>query len=172
MKWVSVLALLVACSKPNPEVCCLSTEDCASIGVDDGTRACNTGLACVDHACVVPSCSTDGCGPEAPVCEITTDVCGACVDSSSCARFPDTSLCDPDSGACVECVTDVDCTTDRPVCDAGACRSCQLDSECASGATSSTWIRTARMPGRVHARHPARACSSVSGRPRLRAITW
>ncbi len=131
---VALFALLAGCSKPNPEVCCLDESDCSSIGVTDGTRPCDTGLACVNHACVAPSCSTDGCGAEAPVCETTTDVCIGCSDESDCARFPDTGLCDTDSGACVECLGDSDCGADKPVCDSGACRICQADSECASGA--------------------------------------
>jgi len=49
-------------------------------------------------------------------------------------RFPATDVCDMASGACVDCVTAMDCDAARPVCDAMACRTCRLDSECPSGA--------------------------------------
>jgi hypothetical protein len=134
MKAALLLVLMLGCTKPNPAVCCVTEEDCTSIGVTGELRECDPGLACVDHACVVPSCSTDGCGAGAPVCDITTDVCVGCTDSSECTRFADTDVCDPASGACVECVTNAECAADAPVCDAGICRVCRVDSECQSGA--------------------------------------
>ncbi len=126
--------VLVACTKPNPEVCCASTEDCASIGVSDETRDCATGLACESHECVVPTCSESGCSAAAPVCDLGAGVCGECSESSECSRFADAGVCDTSTGSCVECVMDSDCTPDQPVCDTGACRACRLDSECPSGA--------------------------------------
>lgn len=128
------LILLAACTKPNPEVCCLDPDDCALIGVTDAERTCAEGLACVGHACVVPSCSSDGCSAEAPVCDITLDVCIGCTGPNDCDQF-DTKVCDTESGSCVQCVEDLDCElATAPVCDGNACRGCRLDSECASGA--------------------------------------
>lgn len=128
------LILLAACTKPNPEVCCLDPDDCALIGVTDAERTCAEGLACVGHACVVPSCSSDGCSAEAPVCDITLDVCTGCTGPNDCDQF-DTKVCDTESGSCVQCVEDLDCElATAPVCDGNACRGCRLDSECASGA--------------------------------------
>lgn len=130
-----VLGLLVACTKPNPEVCCLTTDDCSSIGVTTGeVRECNAGLACVDHACVVPSCVVDGCGASSPACEVTTGVCLGCSDNSECLRFPDAPFCEASDGACVACVTSNQCGQPQPICEGGSCRACKLDSECATGA--------------------------------------
>lgn len=125
--------LLVACTKPNPAACCLDEADCAANGFKE-VRMCAAGLACVDHQCVVPSCSMTGCAAEAPVCNITTDVCEGCTESNQCSRFSDTDVCDTATGACVECVTAADCDAAEPVCDASRCRACKLDSECSSGA--------------------------------------
>jgi hypothetical protein len=130
--WLSVLAL-VACTRPNPAVCCLDKADCDEASLSE-IRTCAPGLACVDHECVVPSCSTTGCEAATPVCNITTDVCEGCTDSSECSRFADTDVCDTGNGACVECVAASDCSAAEPVCDANACRACKLDTECPSGA--------------------------------------
>jgi hypothetical protein len=130
---VLVCRCLAACTKPNPAVCCLDEADCASIGVSDPERTCADGLACVDNACVVPSCSTDGCSAEAPVCDITLDVCTGCTGPADCDQF-DTKVCDLEGGACVECLLDAECPVTAPICDDKACRACRLDTECASGA--------------------------------------
>lgn len=131
--WCWCVVALAACTKPNPEVCCLDAADCASIGVSDPERTCAEGLACVNNACVVPSCSTDGCSAEAPVCDIGLDVCTGCTGPADCDQFS-TKVCDTQSGACVGCLTSGDCDTGTPVCEANACRGCHLDSECQTGA--------------------------------------
>jgi hypothetical protein len=130
--WVGIL-IASACTKPNPAVCCLDEADCSAVGLAE-VRSCSAGLACVDHECVVPSCSMTGCEAGTPVCNITTDVCEGCADSSECSRFTDTDVCDTGTGACVECVGPSDCGGTEPVCDANACRACKLDAECPSGA--------------------------------------
>jgi hypothetical protein len=33
-------------------------------------------------------------------------------------------VCEPTSGACVECLGATDCDATRPVCDVGSCRQC------------------------------------------------
>jgi hypothetical protein len=130
--WLLGLAL-VGCTKPNPAVCCLDAADCNEVGLSE-VRQCTPGLACVEHQCEIPSCSMTGCMASTPVCNITTDVCEGCTDSSQCSKFTDTDVCDTATGGCVECVTASDCAAAAPVCDANACRACKLDSECASGA--------------------------------------
>lgn len=133
--WLYLVVALAACKSPNPAKCCTSPEDCAAnLGVDDEERSCSAGLACVDNNCVVPSCSLDGCGATAPICDITSDVCIGCDDSADCSRFPDQSVCDTTTGVCVECTTAAECDVMTPVCDASACRGCEIDSECPSGA--------------------------------------
>ena len=59
--WVIAVLFAAACTKANPAVCCLDPADCSSIGASEPMRACPTGLACVDHECVVSECSTQGC---------------------------------------------------------------------------------------------------------------
>jgi hypothetical protein len=128
-------ALAAACStKPVPGVCCLGPEDCGRLGLSED-RPCPQGQACVDLHCVVPACSIQGCAAEAPVCDVTADVCTGCSDAADCSRFGDTDVCNPQTGSCVECLAAADCTAAaEPVCDGGACRGCRLDTECSSGA--------------------------------------
>ncbi|HSJ99955.1 MAG TPA: choice-of-anchor Q domain-containing protein [Kofleriaceae bacterium] len=128
-------ALAAACSTTAaPGVCCIGPDDCGRLGLAED-RPCPAGQACVDLHCVVPSCSTQGCAADAPVCDVTTDVCTGCTSSSDCSRFSDTDLCEPQTGACVECLAQADCTSAiEPVCDGGSCRGCRLDTECPSGA--------------------------------------
>lgn len=129
-----LVSAIAGCTRENKAFCCTSLEDCQSAGIDDTQRDCSSGLACVDHACVVPSCASAGCEATAPVCDLQTDVCSPCTDSSECTRFPATDVCEPSSGSCVACVAATDCGSLTPVCDGHACRACRLDSECASGA--------------------------------------
>lgn len=128
----AVSLALVACTKPNPEVCCVSADDCSAIGVSDSSRDCARGLTCQDHSCVVPTCTTSAdCSGTAPVCN--DGVCVACNTANACA---DGQVCEMGSGACVGCVSDADCSTAQPICDmsTNSCRTCALDSECSSGA--------------------------------------
>ena len=71
----ALLALLAgaSCTKENAAFCCLDAADCAKFSIDDTERTCADGLACVDNACVVPSCASTGCSIGAPVCDTTTD---------------------------------------------------------------------------------------------------
>jgi len=59
MKTSSIVAvclsvLVVGCKKPNPEVCCVTTEQCSEIGVSD-FRLCSDGLVCQDNRCISPA---------------------------------------------------------------------------------------------------------------------
>lgn len=132
LAWMLVV-VAAACTRPNPAVCCLDQADCNEVGISE-VRECSAGLACVEHQCVVPSCAMTGCEVAAPVCNLTTDVCEGCTDSSECSRFPDATVCDTSSGGCVECVAASDCPAEKPVCDSTACRACTLDTDCASDA--------------------------------------
>lgn len=123
----------IACTRPNPEVCCTSADDCASLGVTD-ERPCGAGLACLDHKCVVASCSTEGCVASLPVCNLVADACDGCTEAAQCARFPGMQVCNVADGACVECLTSPDCPATKPICDSGSCRGCSLDADCPSGA--------------------------------------
>lgn len=135
MKLVLVLGLLlVGCTKPNPALCCVDAEDCRAAGISGEGRACPDGLRCVNQQCLMPSCATEGCSALAPVCNNATDLCDGCTDSAQCAGYAGTTVCDPTSGGCVECVMSSDCEAARPVCETNACRACELDSECPSAA--------------------------------------
>lgn len=124
-----------ACStRPVPGVCCIGVDECGRLGLSED-RPCPAGQACVGFQCAVPLCSIQGCAAEAPVCDIATDTCSGCSDSSECSRFPDTGVCDPQTGSCVECIGGPDCPAPgKPICDGGSCRGCRLDDECPSGA--------------------------------------
>jgi hypothetical protein len=129
-----LVAALAACSTtPVPGVCCIGPDDCNRLGLAED-RTCPVGQACVEFQCVVPSCSTQGCAAEAPVCDVAADVCTGCTESFDCSRFSDTTVCDPQTGGCVECLVPSDCTTIEPVCEDGSCRGCRADTECPSGA--------------------------------------
>ena len=130
-----MLVALAGCSTTkNPNFCCLTEADCQAAGTSE-ISPCANGLACIDHACEPASCATTGCSSEAPVCETATDTCVGCSDSADCARFSAMLVCDAEvSGACVECVTGGDCSSDQPICEGKQCRACRTDDECASGA--------------------------------------
>jgi hypothetical protein len=131
-------ALVAACSTtPVPGVCCIGPDSCNRLGLSED-RPCPAGQACTDFQCVVPSCSTQGCAADAPVCDVTTDACTGCSEVSDCSRFSETDVCDLQTGSCVECLTQADCTVaSKPICDGGSCRGCRLDTECPSGACDS-----------------------------------
>lgn len=128
-----VLALAAGCTRENGAFCCIDAADCAAQGVDE-SRLCTDGLSCIDNQCVASMCATSGCAAATPVCEVATDTCVGCSDSTECMRFAITDVCEMASGACVECVSNIDCEAAKPVCEAMACRTCKLDSECPSAA--------------------------------------
>ena len=122
-----MLVLVAAgCSKtPNPAVCCTDPTDCASIGAEEDVRPCSGALTCVDHECVVPDCSTQGCAAMAPVCNIATNACDGCTSNADCTNFNDQQRCNTDSGSCVQCLVATDCGPTVPVCDNNMCRRCE-----------------------------------------------
>ena len=133
--WLLALALLGAgCTKANPAVCCIDPADCASIGASEEMRTCPTGLACIGHECVVAECSTQGCTAQAPVCNVATNVCEGCTVNVDCLNIRDQTICEAETGSCVQCLTASDCGPTVPVCDGRTCRVCERDSECPSGA--------------------------------------
>lgn len=130
---IVILWALCACTRENKEFCCTSPNDCQAAGLNDTQRACAAGLACVDHSCIVPSCATTGCGPAASVCDLGSSQCVGCTGPADCTRFATSPMCDP-GGGCVQCLRDIDCGIELPVCEGSTCRKCVQDAECASGA--------------------------------------
>lgn len=112
-----VVALSSGCNNvPNPIVCCLSTDDCASIGIpEESEKTCGLGLVCREHECVLPP---DAAPPE-------------CVENSDCTGA--TPFCSPDA-TCVQCTQSDQCSAISPVCDltSRTCRGCGADAECTS----------------------------------------
>lgn len=124
MRMFGILTVLlsVACSKPNPVVCCSSPADCASLGASDQTRPCADGFVCIDHEC--------GLAPPA-------DAAPACGSDSDCpASAPHCTS----NQTCAQCVTSDQCAASAPVCDttSNSCRPCGADSECASAVCDAT----------------------------------
>lgn len=131
-----VVGLLIsgACSdRVNPNVCCVTTEQCAALGIDE-LRPCGAGQACgPDHGCIAAECEVNAdCSDAAPVCHF--GVCEAtCSGDADCAEVVGRTHCLDTT--CVGCVDNADCSGSTAICDMQdhACRGCELDSECASG---------------------------------------
>ena len=109
---LSIALVSAGCTRPNPGVCCVSPDDCHSIGADENERPCDMGLVCMDHMCTVPPAG----------CQLDTDCSGT------------TPFCAPDH-SCVGCLQSDQCPTNAPTCDATthACRACAIDDDCSSG---------------------------------------
>ncbi len=128
--------ILVACTKPNPDACCVTEAQCAAIGVDpNDVRPCDVGQACnPTSTCVAKECDTSAeCGAAVPVCSLGLCVSGCRVDDD-CADVAGKPFCAPDN-VCVGCETSDQCPTEAAQCDAEdrTCRGCIVDDECASG---------------------------------------
>jgi len=116
MKWVVAViacAALAGCSVEHaPGVCCISAQDCASIGANgEDSRPCDEDQFCdpSNHMCTLDQCMVDAdCSEPAPYCSVDK--------------------------TCVGCRNDADCNVSAPVCDstASTCRGCADDSECGS----------------------------------------
>ena len=122
-----------ACTKPNPNRCCVDAADCQANNIPVGST-CPDGLLCRGNQCVAETCSTAAeCDPSTPYC--VAGMCDAsCSDDTECpgnGEDPSDRFCV--SGACVVCRAGMqDCPTNAPICDMSACRACAIDSECPS----------------------------------------
>ena len=152
---IVALALLASCTKKNPDLCCTTDEDCASVGLASGT-GCSDGLSCIGHGCVAEQCNTGAdcptdqpvcragvcgvcdetvaCSMAAPVCDLTNLTCGGCAANADCSAFAGDQVCDMSKGACVECTEASQCPVTKPFCNANACVSCTSHADCASNA--------------------------------------
>jgi hypothetical protein len=132
---ICALLAIAACSKPNPDACCTTQEQCDAVGLDDIT-GCKAANVCDSNgACVAKECSTsvDCTSPDRPVC--INDLCVAkCTVDDDCTGLAGTPHCGTD-GVCVACLDDTQCSASAPVCDSATreCRACALDTECPDG---------------------------------------
>jgi hypothetical protein len=129
------LVVLVACgTKINPDVCCTDAADCTAKGVPAGSM-CTDGLVCRGNSCIAETCTTSNqCEPVAPFCSSAMLCAATCAMDSECPGFGSSGLPFCESGACVACRVNSDCTdANHAFCEGGACRGCLEDSECGSG---------------------------------------
>lgn len=126
-------------------VCDFAANACVECTADD-LSACEDGEnACAGNTCV--GCVADGdcAAPSAPECG-TDNTCGTCTSNDACMDRAGTTVCDLESGACVECTSNADCTGTNEGCDVEthACRTyvprsgslcggCVADQECPMG---------------------------------------
>jgi hypothetical protein len=132
-----VAITLIACTKPNPNLCCVDASDCATVGLEE-VKGCDDGLLCRGNQCIAEVCETSAeCDADAPYCVLIPDgrCQEACTDDIQCPGFGESveqTFCE--AGACVECRTsESDCTGATPVCDDGRCVACVRNQDCASG---------------------------------------
>src|SRR5262249_12388228 len=127
-------AVATECASPLAPVCqsgrcgpCAGDAVCAAqhperphCAQDGSCQVCVNSQHCSSAA--TPICHSDSGG---------AGMCEACAGAAECAtRDATRPLCSP-SGACVACVTSVDCPVESaPVCADGACRGCQDGAEC------------------------------------------
>jgi hypothetical protein len=115
--------------------------------VPDAPWTCATAADCLDPRlplCVANRCAACSTGSE---CKGNTPICSASHTCVSCAAVdagcPSTApACEVDSGRCIECVSDSQCSydPDKPLCLAGACGGC------VSGAKNACATRSASKP--------------------------
>jgi hypothetical protein len=122
----------VACTKPNPNICCVDEADCAAHGLDE-VAPCAPGLLCRGNQCIAEACGSGvDCDASAPYCHDgrCQESCAADLDCPGFYQEANAVYCV--SGTCVGCRGSEDCANPVPVCDTGACRGCASDAECTS----------------------------------------
>ncbi|HEY4242139.1 MAG TPA: choice-of-anchor Q domain-containing protein [Kofleriaceae bacterium] len=117
--WAVIAAVLASCSvEATPGVCCISAQDCTSIGASDDSRPCPDGQVCKlsNHMCQLDECSIDDdCAAPTPYCAADMTCVGCRGDADCEASAP---VCDPGTSSCRGCADDSEC--DSEVCDAQA----------------------------------------------------
>jgi hypothetical protein len=137
VKAIIFVAALAACTKPNPEACCDTADQCTMFGISGAPRPCGDGLVCdMTGTCIASECDTsvDCTSPDTPIC-IDHFCVAKCVVDADCTGVAGKPVCETD-GTCGECKDDTQCTdASKSVCDMTVhdCRGCIADNECASG---------------------------------------
>jgi hypothetical protein len=145
---------LPACNSSG--ACVLCTDDYCGKKAGAGTPYCEpTARGCVQCTAMLtaqcvdktPICGSDDmcrkcaadneCPARLPACDMSNvgGACLPCTDAYCKKTSADRPLCDTSaktSPACVQCLTDKDCSGTTPICSGHACRKCQADTECAS----------------------------------------
>jgi len=130
---LAAAVVLAGCTKPNPNACCTTSDQCMLVGLSQVTD-CSAPDVCNEvGACVAPQCTTsaDCSSPDAPYC--VGQLCTmACIANDNCNGLAGTPYCS--GGACVACTDAAQCSGNAPVCDATShsCRGCSTDGECQS----------------------------------------
>ena len=130
---LGVFLVVAACTKPNPNVCCVTPLQCDALGVDE-PRPCDVGQACRAGGCVAAECQAAAdCSADSPIC--SNNLCvGTCQIDDDCAEVAGRNRCSA-QGTCVGCLDASQCPPTASICDGTGhvCRGCELDNECASG---------------------------------------
>jgi hypothetical protein len=133
---VLTLAMLVGCTKPNPNRCCISEADCTAQGLPVDSQ-CTDGLVCRGGQCIAVTCTISAdCELGAPYCtgddqRLCSDACTADMQCPGFGEDGDKQFCE--DGRCVVCREGrADCPGVE-ICDQGGCRGCVAHSECATG---------------------------------------
>ena len=113
---------------PGAPFCVLGRcEECSA------TKDCGVGQACFpgDHNCRTACVSNANCpDPDEPLCNVMTGACVGCLTNMNCP--PDAPICEPTRSRCSECATNADCGAANPACNLqdGQCEECLVDSDC------------------------------------------
>ncbi|HUB07415.1 MAG TPA: hypothetical protein VMB50_10450 [Myxococcales bacterium] len=155
-----------ACTAPTPYcatngtcVQCASDTDCVGQGephcdtladqyfgtcvecVPGVAGECGTGEACApgQDNCVAGGCSSNPSACSAngqnQVCDPASGACVDCLSNSDCSAGGGGAICDTVSDSCVDCLKPSDCPASQPGCSQGTCGQCNLSSDCPSGMT-------------------------------------
>lgn len=116
---LSVDALVAACTKPNPAVCCTTAADCEAKGLPLG-KTCELGLVCVNNACTAPTTcqAMSDCEAPTPLCDVAGGTCVECLAEDDCAP----QICDTTAHACRPCTSNDECTTGYCDTNIGECK--------------------------------------------------
>lgn len=120
----------------DPWICCTDpgSEGCAAASAEDYERYCGSSDGGVvmdgDAGSADASACDMACTGDRSICDPDTGECVECTeaDTSACATGED--FCN-EMGECVECRTSTDCPEGTPICDRGTCQPCSTRTECA-----------------------------------------
>jgi hypothetical protein len=133
------------CASTGSCVSCLEDSNCAGsqVGLHCETRSgspefgtcvqcvqsaqCGSGTSCdpLEDDCV-PTCTAATCAAQSQICDPGSGACVDCLHDSDC----DGLYCDPVTLSCVECRQPSDCPASAPGCYEGSCGQCGVAADC------------------------------------------